>query len=392
MKTRQDQPPDHIRFDRAPRGSRGQPAAPLDRTTLLRATAANHRAFFRRYSRRGGGGVERVDGLELIFAGQQGTLAFPGARARSPARLDALMARARAWGIDRMSCWSLGEDRVLGTLLIARGFEWGWEPHWMAVALADVADDELDHEVVAFDPLVDRPQRSVPYADDAGDPPAVRHLAVRSGGETVGHVVVNPWRGFAGIYSMGVAEDHRRRGIGRALTVAACRVGEALGCTHALLNATPEGALLYRTVGFRSLGEGQTWWLHRGRAPSARQTRIIETIGLGELAELAALAPTQDELEDEVPGAGTPLAVTAFTRRADAADWILERRPDLASRPIDGRGATLLHFAVEGADEPLARVALAHGADRSVRDHVYHGTPLGWAQHLGRPALVELLS
>jgi hypothetical protein len=31
----------------------------------------------------------------------------------------------------------------------------------------------------------------------------------------------------------------------------------------ATLNATGEGELLYRALGFRSLGHGQTWWLHR---------------------------------------------------------------------------------------------------------------------------------
>jgi hypothetical protein len=30
----------------------------------------------------------------------------------------------------------------------------------------------------------------------------------------------------------------------------------------ATLNATGEGELLYRALGFRSLGHGQTWWLH----------------------------------------------------------------------------------------------------------------------------------
>jgi hypothetical protein len=52
------------------------------------------------------------------------------------------------------------------------------------------------------------------------------------------------------------------QGIGRSLTLAACRLGRRLGCSHAILNATPEGELLYRTVGFESLGMGRTWWLH----------------------------------------------------------------------------------------------------------------------------------
>ena len=33
---------------------------------------------------------------------------------------------------------------------------------------------------------------------------------------------------------------------------------------HAVLNATPEGKLLYRACGFRQIGEGITWWHHLG--------------------------------------------------------------------------------------------------------------------------------
>jgi ribosomal protein S18 acetylase RimI-like enzyme len=65
----------------------------------------------------------------------------------------------------------------------------------------------------------------------------------------------------AGIYDMGVAAHERRRGIGRALTLAALQLGRAQGCALATLNATPEGELLYRAVGFRSVGVAQTWWL-----------------------------------------------------------------------------------------------------------------------------------
>jgi len=33
-----------------------------------------------------------------------------------------------------------------------------------------------------------------------------------------------------------------------------------MGCAVATLNATPDGALPYRTLGFRSVGVAQTWW------------------------------------------------------------------------------------------------------------------------------------
>jgi ribosomal protein S18 acetylase RimI-like enzyme len=60
---------------------------------------------------------------------------------------------------------------------------------------------------------------------------------------------------------MGVAEVERRRGIGRGLTLAALQLAASQGSAAATLNATAEGMLLYRALGFRSVGVAQTWWL-----------------------------------------------------------------------------------------------------------------------------------
>jgi hypothetical protein len=221
----------------------------LDRTTLLRATAANHRAWFRRRAAAAGGYVERLDGLEVVVSGEAATVAFPGSRGHSRERLDEPMRYARERGVATMSCWSLDEDRRLGTLLLARGFEWGWQPHWMA----------------------------------------------------------------------------------------------------------------------------------------------LEALGFGDTAALASLAVTNAELEEPVPGGRPPLAVAVVTGQAAVADWILERRPELASRPVEPRGGTLLHVALEWDDEHLVRVALRHGGDPSARDHQWNATPLEWARHLGRSDLAPLL-
>jgi len=59
---------------------------------------------------------------------------------------------------------------------------------------------------------------------------------------------------------MGVAPAERRRGIGRALTVALLALARSAGCEVATLNATTEGELLYRQLGFRPVGVAQTWW------------------------------------------------------------------------------------------------------------------------------------
>jgi GNAT superfamily N-acetyltransferase len=259
----------------------------------------------------------------------------------------------------------------------------------MARDLDRIPTDDQRHEVVPFEPSPR--DGELPYRTGT-DPAHVTHLSVRAEGGNVGQVIVNSWRRYAGIYNMGVAASHRRRGIGRALTLAACRLAKELGCTHALLNATPEGELLYRMVGFTSLGMGATWWLHPGRHPTPRQTVLVEAIGLGGVEEFASLRPTRAELERPIPGPGPPLVVTANTRAAKVADWILRRRPELVNQRFDTRGETLLHLAVEGNDAALARVALAHGADPEVRDRAYNGTPLGWARHLGHPGLAALLS
>jgi ribosomal protein S18 acetylase RimI-like enzyme len=360
-----------------------------DADALLRATAANHRAWFRRCAAARQGSVARIDGIELAVEPPWGTLAFPGVRARSAARVDEVMASAHGLGLDRMSCWSLGEDRVLGTLLIARGFEWGWQAHWMACGLARLPADDGRYDVVPFDPGAEGTE--LPYRTLI-DPASTHHLSVRDGGVTVGQVTVNPWRGFAGIYNTGVAPSHRRRGIGRALTLAACRLGRRLGCTDALLNATEEGERLYRTVGFKSLGKGRTWWLHPGRRPTPRQTALVEAIGLGGVDAVAALRPRRAELARRIPGAGRPLEVTALTGQPAVADWILTRRPELASRPLSKDGYSLLHAAVEWDSEPLVRVALAHGADPTAREDRFGGTPRSWAAHFERPHLAALLS
>ena len=49
---------------------------------------------------------------------------------------------------------------------------------------------------------------SLPYGEPGPEPARGLHLAVCRDGPPVGHVVVNPWRGVAGIYAMGVADAH----------------------------------------------------------------------------------------------------------------------------------------------------------------------------------------
>ena len=53
---------------------------------------------------------------------------------------------------------------------------------------------------------------------------------------------------------------------------------------------------------------------------------------------------------------------------------------------------TALHEAAGSGDVELARLLLDLGADPNIEDARFHATPLGWAEHFGHAAMVDLLS
>ena len=277
--------------------------------------------------------------------------------------------------------WSLHRNDDLGVRLVARGYEWGWRPHWMGVDLATEPQVAGDLEIgPAAPPFAE----TLPYRDDAPLPPEAIHLGVRLRDKVVGQVIVLPLDGVAGIYSMGVAPKVQGRGIGLALTKAALRAAWERGCRAAVLNATDAGERLYARAGFRCLGWGQTWWPSGDPAPTERQVAITEAIGFGDIPALEALTPTESEL------APTPLALAAVTGRVESIDFALIRFPNLAATRFLPHGGNLLHVAVEHDQPEVVATALRLGVDSEARDANFDATPAGWAEHLDRPHLRQL--
>jgi GNAT superfamily N-acetyltransferase len=351
--------------------------------------ADNHRDWMARWAAAEGGTVVSVDGAELYLSAEANL--FP----RSAPDPDALLGAIRAYDCAGVGYWSLGADDRLGVRLVARGFGWGWRPHWMAI---DLEDEE--RFATAPDPgfeIVSAPgppyARTLPYAppDGVQEPRGVLRLGVRLREKVIGQISINPTGAVAGIYAMGVAPRVRGRGIATALTMAACRLAVQHGCRHAVLNATDEGERVYRRVGFRSLGWGQTWWYFRRPAPTARETALTEAIGFGSLSALEALSPSDAELDGQLPGDESPLAFALLTGQLRVAEWILARRPGLVDLRYGPHEATLLHLAVEHDSAPFAELALSHGVDVAARDATFSATALGWAEHFGRDALAALL-
>jgi GNAT superfamily N-acetyltransferase len=241
---------------------------------LVRAAAANQTAWMARVAEAAGGVVRRERGVTWTASRAGAVLAFPRlSRSRLETLLPVFLTAAES--APEASCWSLlpTEPGDLGALLQAAGFREGWQAHWMAAALDSESETDVPDAVSVGVVEGEWVPTELPW-DGAGiasvrerlaaaRPRRVWHLAARRGGEPVGHATLNVTTGrlgVAGIYDMGVAEHERRRGVGRALTAAALDLGRAAGCSFATLNATPEGELLYRRLGFCSVGVAQTWW------------------------------------------------------------------------------------------------------------------------------------
>jgi GNAT superfamily N-acetyltransferase len=161
----------------------------------------------------------------------------------------------------RVGCWAAEPWPELDAHLRALGFEPGWEPHWMEAPAAAAGVDSRVTEPSA-----------VPEYDDHGQSllaltrqrPQTSFLFVaREEGRFAGHAWLHVAGGVGGLFDVFVVEDLRRRGIGSALARAAWSKAASLGLDSVTLNA--ENEPFWTSLGFRALGHGRTWWLHRDR-------------------------------------------------------------------------------------------------------------------------------
>ena len=176
------------------------------------------------------------------------------------------------------------------------------------------------------------------------------------------------------------------------------------------MNATEDGERLYRAVGARSVGHGQTFWIHRDGLAAPVPPELVaaaeaagrgETPGSASPATLAARLPGNGMgLAHVAQAAGHPEAARRLAAQGAPLDAILAYELDGADglagvaldEPIGRLGGTVLHEAVRIRDVDLLRAALAAGADAEARDRTYGATPLEWAGHLHNPEAAELLT
>ena len=324
--------------------------SPTEQATAQARAARNHADWFAKLARASGHASGRTHGLTWAGEGTR-QLLFPEIpEANASAAIDAFLDECRSGGrVNSVGCWSLvpAQPVDLGARVLARGFEWGWRPHWMRLALSDW-DDALSRDEHTYPgveigvenlhppiarSLEERSTVAVLAAERLAAAGTAWHIGARYRGRLIGHVAVSVCDedASAGIYDCAVAKRMRRRGVGTALTAAACRIARAHGCVDVLLNATDMGAPVYRRLGFESAGFGQTWWLHPERMAaqiSDPQVRLVEAIGAGRVEELADFIADID-LNSELPCGLTPVEVAVRTNQAAAADWLVSHGASL---------------------------------------------------------------
>lgn len=412
-----------------------------DPETLESAVALNHQELMIHNALASGGEVRQSDGVTWTFSGPKGEamILFPRLQEdRAGEQIDKIIRYYLERRPEKLvGCWSLDPTRPrdLGVRLLARGFQPGWRPCWMALDMQRRILDHAQPEDLTIEidgPIPAAEAGDLPFAnpDDACVQPETmnafrdrsRRFVARTGGKVVGHsrvfLTTGPL-GVAGIYDVGVTPDARNRGVGKAVTTAACRYAQELGYHYALLNAT--GRRMYEQIEFEWIGDGWTWWLNvprlSRRPPTPDYVALAEAVGRGDLNALTSMEKRVSAESVNAPLACgmTLLQLAASEKQPESAEWlyrhgaeidvitawdlgwkerleqILAEDPERVNQRLGEMNTTPLHEAVERDDIELARFLLAFHPDLNAQDSTFQSTPSGWARHLNRQAILDLI-
>ncbi|WP_298731571.1 GNAT family N-acetyltransferase [uncultured Chitinophaga sp.] len=403
------------------------------------AAADNHRQLFILEAMSVKGAVQSAGGLTWAYAGphNNASVPFPAmSKEEAGPLLDEMMAWFRSHPPRGAGCWSLDPPQPadLGVRLLARGFQPGWNPCWMALRLDNLRqypvpaglevrpDNHSDTSLVSALPYAGKDGAVPPALMEAFPDRAQRFLAFLDG-RIVGQSCVfltSGTYGAAGIYNVGVVPSARQQGIGKAILYAACQHAAVKGWHYAVLNAT--GLRMYQQAGFKWISNGHTWWINNQDcftdAPLPARIQLAEAIGLGDIRVLEEIGKDYAPQELNIPLANgmTLMELAVYFHQSRAAAWLAEHgatctvldawnlgwkdrakallaaHPEEVNRRYSYLDYTILHIAAEKNDLDLAQLALSANPNLNIRDKIYHSTPLGWAEHFGRMEIIQLIN
>lgn len=405
------------------------------------AAAENHRQLFCSGAIAAGGEVHSEGEMTWTYAGsgKAANIAFPKMAPETAGEyLDKAMEFYRSHEAINVGCWSLDPPTPadLGIRLLARGFQTGWQPCWMVIDLQEMKPDgELpaNLQIVSDNDTDITKVPELPYAEDnaymsrvllQSQPEAAQRLIARVDNVIIGQACIFMTTGplgIAGIYNVGVIPLKRKRGIGKALVIAACKLARDKGYRYAMLNANQMGRPVYEKVGFRFVSHGATWWLMNRNyisTPASKELiALTEACGRGDLGgmEAAGTKVPPAVLNTPLNNGMTLIQVAALYQQQAAAEWLaahgavftaldawdlhwenratnlLLKDPEEANRRYFEWNGTLLHIAAERNDLRLAQLALSAGTDPAIQDTIHYGNALDWAMFFKRPGLIALL-
>ncbi|SJZ59588.1 Predicted acetyltransferase, GNAT superfamily [Chitinophaga eiseniae] len=399
---------------------------------LEAAIAQNHKDLFFLDARIKNGVTHQQDGLCWTYTEQEGagTILFP-ALSDNIAPLNTMMDFYQQHQGKNIGCWSLQPAATahLDVLLLARGFQPGWQPCWMVLDLQTINTSYLSPEGLHIAPDNETPLHTItalPYADNNSngstglqheDPAQVQRFVATLNGTIVAQTLLLFGGGVAGIYNVGVVPEARGKGIGKAIVNAACLYARENGYHYATLNANPMGRPVYEQLGFQWIGDGLTWWITddrlQSRPPDAAETALAEAVGKGDMAALAAFAVA--DLNKPLCNGMQLLELAVHCRQPASAEWLishgatcsaldawnlgwkdraaalLAENPAEINRLYGNFQYTLLHAAVDKNDIALAQLALSAGPNLQITDAIHQSNALGWANYLERTTIEAMI-
>jgi ankyrin repeat protein len=123
-----------------------------------------------------------------------------------------------------------------------------------------------------------------------------------------------------------------------------------------------------------------------------RRGACVDTIaaaaGLGRLDQVRQFLPSADADDRH-----RSLALAAQLGHVDVVRLLLDagEDPNRYNPPATHGHATPLHQAIAGGRDAVVHLLVERGARLDIKDTIFQGTPLGWAEYCQKPALAEFL-
>lgn len=148
-------------------------------------------------------------------------------------------------------------------------------------------------------------------------------------------------------------------------------------------------------VGLLRAVDDEAWWEPLGPGCEPYQDASLTAFALHQIDEAihhaGALGNLRDLYQWTVVAPAPAEPPGTVTDAATAGRWDLVEALTLDGADVNGGSPTALHLAALGGDLRMVRLLVEHGADTSVKDGMYNGTPTFWARYFGRTEIVDYL-